>query len=153
MDEWVEVGNQLLLMGDWDGDIPESGLTDFFANYEMHQALIDRHGESAPATCNMGSSPIDGAWVTSSLDIALSSYFNFEEGLPGNHRTLWLAITYVQGLGHSQPAIIQHSDWRLKLDDLQCTCCLPLGLGQTDTILQVNVICQPAGVDSTRICF
>ena len=120
MEEWINDGDQLLVMGDWNGDVRDSDLTEFFAKHSMHEALMDRHGECAPATCNMGSSPIDGIWATSSLEISGGGYFNFEAGLPGNHRTLWLDLTYMQALGHSQPALIRRDGRRLKLDDPRC---------------------------------
>ena len=120
MAEWINDGDQLLVMGDWNGDVRELGLTEFFATHSMHEALLDRHGDSAPATCNMGSSPIDGIWATSSLAISCGGYFNFDTGLPGNHRTLWMDITYLQALGHTQPAIIRRDARRLQLNDPRC---------------------------------
>eukprot|EP00978_Attheya_sp_CCMP212_P046230 scaffold379767_cov59-Attheya_sp.AAC.7 len=47
-------------------------------------------------------------------------YFNFEEGLPGNYRTLWLDLTYLCALGHTQPTIVRHTARRLKLNDPRC---------------------------------
>jgi hypothetical protein len=120
MNEWIEDGDQLLVMGDWNGDVRDLDLTAYFAKHSMHESLLDRHGECAPATCNMGSSPIDGIWSTSSLEITGGGYLNFEQGLPGNHRTLWLDLTYMQALGHCQPAIVRRGARRLKLDDPRC---------------------------------
>lgn len=119
--EWIDDGDQLLVMGDWNVDVREHTLTDFFAPHGMREVLLERHGESAPATCNMGSSPIDGIWATSSLDIARGGYCNFEEGLPSNHRTLWVDLTYMSAFGHKQPAIVRRTARRLKLNDPRCT--------------------------------
>ena len=121
MGEWIEAGDQLLIMGDWNCDIRDHGISAFFEEFDMHEVLLARHGTSAPATCNMGSSPIDGVWATPSLEISQGGYFNFDEGLPGNHRTLWLDITYMQALGHSQPSIVRRAGRRLKLTDPRCT--------------------------------
>jgi hypothetical protein len=121
MSEWIEEGDQLFIMGDWNTDVRDLSLINFFDNHNMEEILIARHGDSAPATCNMGSAPIDGVWGTRGLEISAGGYFNFEDGLPGNHRTLWWDISYLHALGHTQPAIIRRTGRRLKLDDPRCT--------------------------------
>eukprot|EP00978_Attheya_sp_CCMP212_P041036 scaffold230432_cov59-Attheya_sp.AAC.1 len=115
--EWIAEGDQLLIMENWNSDVRENDLTEFFKPHGMREILLEKHGENSPPTCNMGSSPIDGIWATNSLDIARGGYLNFEEGLPGNHRTLWADITYQSALGHHQPAIIRRGWRRLKLND------------------------------------
>eukprot|EP00978_Attheya_sp_CCMP212_P023135 scaffold70166_cov59-Attheya_sp.AAC.7 len=104
-------------MGDWNADVREHDPTKFFKPHGMREVILEKHGENAPPTWNMGSSPIDGIWATSSLDIARGGYLNFEEGLPGNHHTLWADITYQSALGHHQPVIIRRGWRRLKLND------------------------------------
>eukprot|EP00978_Attheya_sp_CCMP212_P039928 scaffold212615_cov63-Attheya_sp.AAC.2 len=93
---------------------------EFFSPHGMREVLLERHGESAPATCNMDSSPINGMWTTCSLKIVQGGYFNFEEGLPGNHRTFWLDLTYLCALCHTQPAIVRRTARHLKLNDPRC---------------------------------
>ena len=67
INEWIAAGDQLLIMGDWNVDVREHHLTDFFEPHGIREVLLEKHGQNAPPTCNMGSSPIDGIWATSSL--------------------------------------------------------------------------------------
>ena len=117
MDEWIETGDQVIIMGDWNMDTRDLSLVNFFKEHGMHEVLLAKHGQSAPATCNMGSSPIDGIWATIGLEISNGGFCNFEEGLPGNHRTLWIDLTYQQAFGHRQPAITRKAARRLQMSD------------------------------------
>jgi hypothetical protein len=56
----------------------------------LHEALLHRHGQTAPATFNGGSDPIDGIFVSPSIDILLGGYFEFGFCPHTDHWGLWI---------------------------------------------------------------
>ena len=83
----------------------------------LREALLQRHGQNAPATFHGGSDPIDGIFVSPSIDIIVGGYFEFGFCPHTDHRGLWLDIHYRVAFGHVMPAIVTAQARRLKTND------------------------------------
>jgi len=56
-------------------------------------AVTGQHGQLGPNTHNRGTNPIDGIFIPIALLPNVSSgYFAFGEGIPSDHRALWIDI-------------------------------------------------------------
>ena len=100
---WIQDGDQVVLMLDVNADIrsvseiAEMGLVD---------ALTHRHhGPGCPATFQEGTSPIDGVSVTPGLLHQRCGVLAFGEGLPSDHRAVWMDLPHdlVFGLRNLPP--------------------------------------------------
>jgi len=82
------------------------------------EAVTSQHGQLGPNTHNRGTNPIDGIFIPPSLlTNVMSGYFAFGEGIPSNHRALWID-TPLAALGwFTVPESIPLKAWRLKCND------------------------------------
>ena len=85
----------------------------------MREALLHRHGPNAPATFDGGSDPIDGIFVSPSINIIIRGYFEFGFCPFMDHWGLWIDIHYNTAFGHVMPAIITTQARCLKTQDPQ----------------------------------
>jgi hypothetical protein len=104
LETWISQGDQLILMIDANEDI--RNFQRAFQPIGLREALLHRHGQNAPATFNGGSDPIDGIFVSPSIEILLGGYFEFGFCPHTDHRGLWIDIHYNMAFGHVMPPII-----------------------------------------------
>jgi len=65
--------------------------------------VTTQHGQDAPNTHNRGSAPIDGIFMPAQLIPNIrSGYLAFGEGIPSDHRLIWVDIP-VAALGWLTP--------------------------------------------------
>jgi hypothetical protein len=117
MEIWLALGDQLLVMGDFNEDVRGAVLTVFFASFGMRNIIQERHGINLPATHQRGSVPVDGMFATPRLIPERCGYTEFGHGLGGDHRLPWADFTFVNALGHILPAIERPVGRRLRLHD------------------------------------
>jgi hypothetical protein len=115
MATWITHGDQIILMMDANEDIRL--YQQAFQVIGLREALLHRHGQMAPATFNGGSDPIDGIFVSPSIDILLGGYFEFGFCPHTDHRGLWIDIHYNVAFGHVMPTIVTAQAHHLKLTD------------------------------------
>jgi len=84
----------------------------------LQDAVTTQHGPSTPNTHNRGSTPIDGIFVPSNFIPAIySGYLVFGEGIPSNHRAVWVDIL-IETLGWFKTVEwIPSQAWWLKCED------------------------------------
>lgn len=114
--KWQEQGDAIIIALDANDDIVDSSLTKAFSKLQLVEAVINRHQGSPPATHNRGSKPIDGIFTSKGIDIQACGYLPFGEGIPSDHRAVWIDFTYASTLGHALPPFA-----RAKARRLQCT--------------------------------
>jgi hypothetical protein len=114
---WRALGDQILVMGDFNEDVRGPVLTDFFAKFGMRNIIQERHGTNMPATHQRGSVPVDGMFATARLTPERSGYTAFVHGVGGDHRLPWADFSFVNALGHVLPAIERPVGRRLRLHD------------------------------------
>jgi len=90
--KWNEDGDIIIVGVDYNGDVRSDATAEFFNNLGLREVILERHGMSAPETYADGSKPIDGIFVSYSVDIAAGGYLAFGEMSETDHRGLWIDI-------------------------------------------------------------
>jgi hypothetical protein len=107
LQEWITLGDQLIVCGDINENIMNHHITTFFANLGLRHLIFSKHDPtSAPATYyqNQQGESVDGVWASPTLDLLRGGYL--EKGdFSGDHRPIWLEISYAQAFGRSLPPI------------------------------------------------
>ena len=98
---WLEAGDQIILTGDWNEDV-NAVQRKYFAPLGIREVLLEKYGP-APNTFEFGSKPIDGIFMSSTLEIQQGGYLPFGEGVDSDHRSLWVDISYTDAFGHNTP--------------------------------------------------
>ncbi len=81
---------------------------------------MERHGKRAVITYrrNTKNVPIDGIWISPSLEIRASGYFAFDEIFQGtDHHTVWVDLAYTMAFGHNMAPIVKPQARRLQCKD------------------------------------
>jgi len=80
-------------MADINKDICEASIQSVFRQLGMAEAVITQHGEHGPNTHNRGSTPIDGIFLPTQLIPEIKSgYLALREGVPSDHRVVWIDL-------------------------------------------------------------
>ena len=111
--KWQKLGDQLIFAGDWNQDVRAVTL---FPEYDLHDVLLRRHGQDAPATHNRGSVPIDGIFCSPTLDIRRGGFLGFDD-ICGDHRGLWIDLPLHTIVGFRMPKVIIPKARRLRTED------------------------------------
>ena len=117
---WLSSGERIVLAVDFNADIRGNEATQFFANFGMREALIQRHGPGPPTYVHSPSGhAIDGLYCTSALGSTIrGGYFEMGVGIyKADHRCLWIDIPYTAALGSSIPAFVRPIARRLRCHD------------------------------------
>lgn len=115
IEAWITQGDQLILMIDANEDI--CSFHQALQNTGMREALLHHHSTNASATFDGGSEPIDGIFVSPSINIIIGGYFEFGFCPFTDHRGLWINVHYNNAFGHIMPAITTAWVRRLKTQD------------------------------------
>jgi len=91
--QWTSEGDTVVLLADINDDIRTDLITSTFWQMGLVDAITSQHGQCGPNTHNRGSTPIDGIFIPPSLlPHVTSGYLAFSEGIPSDHRALWIDI-------------------------------------------------------------
>ena len=115
-------GDKLICMGDFNVDVRSDNLKHFFQQFDMREGILSARadeGASAPATVVNGSKPIDGIFMSPSLQPQASGYLPHDT-YPSNHRAIWADFDVNEMFGHSLPPIVTPDARRLKTSDPRC---------------------------------
>jgi hypothetical protein len=118
----------VVLMMDVNEDVRSAPIQTFLDDLGMREVILERHGKStAPNTHLQGSDPINGIFVTSSLEIVNGGYAAFDQGVTGkrsDHRCLWIDIQLVDVFGHTMPGPVKRAGQRVQCQDPRTTAAL-----------------------------
>jgi hypothetical protein len=119
--EWRKDGEHIVLMMDANEDVRGTTMTQFLATLQMREVILERNGEDvAPRTHIRGQKPIDGIFVTDSIDIINGGYASFDQGVQArraDHRCLWIDIHVVDVFGHRMPGPVKFQARRVNGQD------------------------------------
>ena len=118
--EFMESGDQLILMLDGNCNMRDSDLQKMLTELTLHEIIINKHGNLGPATSkrNFSSIPIDGIWTTPGIIMEAGGYFKFDEVfINTDHRCLWIDIHFVNAFGHNMPPLFRPKAKRLHCRD------------------------------------
>jgi len=116
--KWTKEKDQVLLMIDWNEDVRAEPMTKWLQEAGMWEIILERHGQAAPPTVNKPTStyPVDGIFATPGILASRCGYLPFGEGVyNGDHRMLWIDLTFNTAFGHDLPLIASAAARRLKL--------------------------------------
>jgi hypothetical protein len=101
--EWVDAGDQVILIIDANEDVREGSLTLKLAEAGLSELITGNHGKEGPPTFQLGKQPIDGIFGTEGLQGCRCGYLLSMS----NHVGLWVDIPYevVFGPG-SKPSVL-----------------------------------------------
>ncbi|MGL5935878.1 MAG: endonuclease/exonuclease/phosphatase family protein, partial [Cetobacterium sp.] len=122
LEEWKNIGDQILLCGDLNHDISSRKIQSFFDQFHMTNLIYNKHGSAeAPSTyyLNEEGKSVDGIWGTPGLKASQCGYLRPTD-FPGDHALLWVDISYQAALGHSPPQPKTPAARRLQLYDKRC---------------------------------
>ena len=85
IEQWLEEGDQLIIAIDANDNILDSDLTTRLRHLGLLDIATYCHGHQAPPTHHMGSQPINGLLVTSSLFSLHCGYLAFGNGPRSDH--------------------------------------------------------------------
>ena len=117
MREWYRDGAQITVLMDANEDIQSRHLTAFFQQFQMREAILNKHPhQRGPATRCPGSTTIDGVWASSTLEITQAGFSDFCDAY-FDHRSSWIDITCESAFGHASLPLCPFVMRKLKLDD------------------------------------
>ena len=83
----------MIVLADINEDVRTEPITSTFSQLGMTETTITQHGYQGPNTHNRGTNPIDGIFIpTNLIHTVQSGYFAFGEGIPSDHRAIWIDI-------------------------------------------------------------
>ena len=110
---WLATGDQLIIGGDINEDVRTCLLSRHLKDMGMIEILTKTHGVNGPSTYNRGSAPIDGIFVSPTLQGTRCGYDKFV----WDHRLLWIEIPLAVAFGHNVPPTVRAAARRLKCED------------------------------------
>jgi hypothetical protein len=103
IDMWLQKGEQLVIMGDWNSD--DVSTRQWFHNKGLVDPHFDAHGPDLPPTYQRSSQgPIDGIYISPGLTASRSGYLAFGK-LAGDHRAIWIDIPRMSIFGFKKHMI------------------------------------------------
>ena len=117
---WQESGDQIILMLDANEDVHSGAISLQLHQLGLREAISHQHQERGTApTHNRGSHPIDGIFISPTLEISSGGYLPFSE-FPSDHRLIWIEVPFSTAFGYEMPPLSSPAARRLKLQDPAC---------------------------------
>ena len=115
--QWTSDDETLIIAGDFNHNI--SKCNEKMAGTGLKEFITHSHGlNSAPATHQAGSVPIDGIYISESLlPFVRGGYMGFAQATLSDHRALWIELPLVIFIGYNINDILHPTARRLKLQD------------------------------------
>lgn len=111
--KWKEAGDQIVLMLDVNEDVRTGKFTEKMRSLGLIETVTSQHGINGPPTYEKGKNPIDGIYVSSTLQGLKCGYLDFIF----DHRCLWMDIPVQIAFGHTIPPSIARRARRLNCND------------------------------------
>ena len=101
--QWIESGDKIILLIDANTDVHQhssQGLVYRLKRLGLMEVITSVHEGRPPETCHPGSKPIDGIFVSRSINITKCGYTKYYDFL-SNHRAVWLDLDEYSTFGGS----------------------------------------------------
>ena len=111
-------GDQIILMGDFNQHVCSDQISEFAHYLNLREAITQKHSEiqGFVPTWHRGRDPIDGIFISPTLHITAGGYLPFGES-PGDHRLLWISVSYDLALGYNMHKPVPIKARRLNLQN------------------------------------
>jgi hypothetical protein len=117
INECKQLGERIIVMGDFNDNVTENPIAQFFDSLNLIELIHLKHGKHAPNTYVNGSKPIDGIFGSRELAPIKSGYSAITWGATTDHRLLWVDIDESQALNLKPIPYWTPKARRLKLED------------------------------------
>ena len=118
---WLEDQEDLVICLDANEDVRSGPLTTMLRQLGLQDIILTKHmpGGPPPATqaMNQQDKPIDAIFTTMDPSAVKCGYSAFGEGLPGDHRTLWVDFPFTTIFGNNPPNLNRVYAPRLNVQD------------------------------------
>lgn len=108
--------DQIILMMDCNQNVQSPEIKEWSSNLNLREVMIETHPGPLPPTYHRGRLPIDGIFVSASIEIQACGYLPFGE-IPSDHRALWLDISYDNAFGFNPPKVTTSAARALKTNN------------------------------------
>jgi hypothetical protein len=117
IDEWLLMGDKLIIGGDWNLNITNQTLLNEFRKRDLLPAVSGKFDHDPPPTYHRASRfAIDEIFASTGIDITNAGYLPFGTGV-GDHRPIWFDFTIASSLGRKLPPLNSFPSRRLKCQD------------------------------------
>lgn len=119
LQEWIQMGDQVIVAGDVNQSIFDDDITSIFEQHNMRNVIFEMHDpQNAPKTYFRSSEGriVDGIWATPGIEALQCGYLEPCD-FPGNHSLLWVDISFESALGHDPQMPNTPIARRLRLHD------------------------------------
>lgn len=117
LQQWLDEGDQLILMLDANENLRTGPIHNTLQNMGLTNAIYHQHNLTTDIpTYQSGTAPIDGIYTSRTLQPIQSGMAPFGT-FPSDHRLLWIDIAYQQAFGFHMPTLVFPSARRLKCSD------------------------------------
>jgi hypothetical protein len=115
--KWHNDNEKIIVMGDFNENVGSTHLSEYFKNFDMHEACLSSHGHNAPNTYTDGKDPIDGIFLSKTINVQRCGYTPINWGTHSDHRCLWIDLPFTEDFGTYAPPLWKPKARRLKADD------------------------------------
>jgi hypothetical protein len=113
-------GHHIIVLLDANDDMRNSNSSTTLSQITLREAIMDRHGCTAPSTYkqNTSQTPIDGIWISPGLNIISGGYLPFDQLFQDtDQRCLWMDVSFFSAFGYKMPPIVKPKARRLNCRD------------------------------------
>jgi len=120
VEQWISEGDTILILADINEDVRSDEIASTFRQMGLVEVVTSQHGHLGPNTHIRGTNPIDGIFIPPQMVLnVMSGYFAFREGIPSDHRALWIDIPLAVLGWFNGPELTPLKARRLKCKDPQ----------------------------------
>ena len=122
LQQWIEMGDQIIIGGDVNDHVFHQSITEAFEEHLVN-VIFDKHDSAdAPKTYlhSQEGRIIDGVWATPGIEVTRCGHQEPGQA-QSNHSLLWLDVTFESALGHNPPLPQTPDARRLKLSNSKVT--------------------------------
>ena len=102
LDNWIGTGDHIILGGDFNEDTQEPDLLTQFGDRGLVNPLAQRYPSlKLPPTRKGGTKTIDNIFVSEELRPTRAGFLEIGEGIPSDHRAIWMDFTTCSLFGNS----------------------------------------------------
>lgn len=115
--KYKEEGDQIVLMMDCNEDVEGENMSTWLNQIGLREGILNLHHQAPrQPTYQRGTVPIDGIFVSNTLQLSAGGYMDFGS-FPSDHRAIWIDLTFSSAFGCNMPEIIKPQMRKLKSND------------------------------------
>lgn len=110
-------GDQIVLLMDCNENVENEMIAAWARQLGLKEGILNLHHQARrQPTYQRGTVPIDGIFISSTLQLEAGGYMEFGD-FPSDHRAIWADISYINAFGYKMPDVIKPAMRKLKSND------------------------------------